>query len=241
MSGHSKWSTIKRAKGVTDARRSLVFTKYARIITVAVREGGKDPDMNFKLRLAIDKAKSVNMPNDNIERAIKSGAGELKGEQTKEVLYEGFGPGGVAVMAQTITDNTNRTAGDLRGIFQKFGGSMGGQNSVAWMFQMRGVIRLPLAALKEKSVDAVELGVIDAGAEDVNINDDQLTILTAPDKGKVVEQWLADQGIAGAPTVTELWPQTTVTIDEPIRQQLYRLLEALEDQPDVTDVYTNDA
>lgn len=240
MSGHSKWSTIKRQKAVTDARRSSVFTKLARLIAVAARAGGKDPAVNFRLRLAIDKAKAANMPNDNIDRAIKSGAGELSGGQTKEIVYEGFGPGGAAIIAQAVTDNPNRTAAEIRSIFQKLGGRLGTQNSVAWMFRLDGVVRLPLDHLAGKNMDEIELGLIDAGAEDIEVDGDRLRVGVAPEKLKTVGRWLDEHGLTGYQAATELRPETTVTLDKKTEQQLYRLLDALDEQPDVTNVYSND-
>lgn len=240
MSGHSKWSTIKRQKAVTDARRSSVFTKMGRLITIAVRTGGKDPSMNFRLRLAIDQAKNANMPNDNIERAIKSGAGELKGDQIKEVVYEGFGPGGAAVIVNGITDNSNRSVAEVRSVFQKFDGRLGAQNSVSWMFQLRGVIRIQLSQLGKKTVEDIELGIIDAGAEDVNVTADSIEATASPEQLKTIGQWLQAQGITGYEANTEFVPQTTVPLDQATRQSLYTLLEALDELPDVTDVFSND-
>lgn len=241
MSGHSKWSTIKRQKAVTDARRSTVFTKYGRLISVAARQGGPDPVMNFRLRLAIDKAKSVNMPNDNIERAIKAGAGENKEGQTKEVLYEGFGPGQVAIMVQAITDNSNRTAAEVRGVFTKHGGSMGGHNSVGWMFSPKGVIRVPPASLSGQPKEELELGLIDAGAEDVREDDQGVVIVTAPEHLHVLQDWLGAKGLAGLEAEVELVPGTTVTPDQAAQPKLYGLLEALDELDDVTNIYSNDA
>lgn len=238
MSGHSKWSTIKRQKAVTDSKRSAAFTKLARLITVAARIGGGDPDMNFRLRLAIDKAKAANVPNDNIERAIKSGTGEGKDTQTKDVLYEGFGPGGVAIMVEAITDNSNRTAAEVRGVFSKHGGSMGGQNSVGWMFERSGVAQIPLPA--PQSREALELELIDAGATDVRDDSGQLVITCAPELLMSIRQLLAKSGFT-AEADTEFLPTTTVTVDAATRENLYNLLGALDDLDDVTHVYSNDA
>ncbi len=188
MSGHSKWSTIKRQKAVTDSRRAAVFTKLGRLIAVAARAGGGDPVMNFRLRLAIDKARAANVPNDNIERAVKAGSGEEKEGQTKEIVYEGFGPGGVAVIVNALTDNPNRTASEVRTAFAKHGGSLGGQNSVAWMFRLRGVLAIPKDALPGADREALELSVIDAGADDVREEGDVLVIECPPDRLPALRQ-----------------------------------------------------
>jgi len=174
MSGHSKWSTIKRQKGAADAKRGALFTRLGNQITVAAREGGGDPEMNFKLKLAIDMAKAGNLPKENMERAIKRGTGELAGEKIEEIIYEGFGPDGVAIMLQALTDNRNRTSSAVKHLFSKFGGNLGGPKAVSWMFIKRGVLRTP-------QVDqALELALIDAGVEDILRDDEGVTILTQP-------------------------------------------------------------
>ncbi len=236
MSGHSKWSTIKRQKSVTDARRSVVFTKYARLISVAARLGGADPASNFRLRLAIDKAKAANLPNENIERAIRAGSGEGKEGQSKEMLYEGFGPGGVAILVQAITDNPNRTAAEVRSLLTKHGGSMGSHNSVGWMFTSKGVIRLPSAISEE-----LELGVIDAGAEDVRQEDGASIIMSSVDALESVKNWLADRGLASSEAEVELLPTTMVAVEEDVRLKLNDLLGALDELDDVTNIFTNEA
>lgn len=238
MSGHSKWSTIKRQKGITDSRRAAAFTKLGRQITVAARLGGGDPDMNFRLRLAIDKAKSANLPNDNIARAIKAGTGAGKDALTKDVLYEGFGPGGVAVLVEAITDNSNRTAAEVRGVFTQHGGSMGSHNSVGWMFALSGVTRLPLPAQASQK-EALELACIDAGATDVREEGDQLLVISAPDKITNISQILKDRGHSAAADI-EFMPTTTVEISDHDRQKLYVLLEALDDLDDATRISSNE-
>lgn len=238
MSGHSKWSTIKRQKAVTDAKRSAAFTKLARQITVATRLGGGDPTMNFRLRLAIDKAKAGNVPNDNIERAIQAGTGEGKEGQTKEMLYEGFGPGGVAILVEAITDNNNRTAAEIRGAMNKHGGTMGGQNSVSWMFSRSGVLRIPLSALGEK-LESVELAAIDAGATDVRAEGDQLLTLCPPERLKDVQGVLHESGLAAEADI-EFVPTTTAATDNAAREQLHVLLEILDALDDVTGVTSNE-
>lgn len=240
MSGHSKWSTIKRQKAVTDARRSAVFTKLGRLISVAARAGGADPVMNFRLRLAIDKARAANMPNHNIERAIEAGAGSGKEGQTKEVVYEGFGPGQVAIMVQAITDNSNRTSAEVRSVFTKHGGSMGGQNSVGWMFAPKGVARISSSALAGKSTDEFELAMIDQGADDVRHEDDTLVVTTPPEKLSPLQEYLRGQNISAEAEV-ELVPTTTVEVDERTQEKVYELLGALDELDDVTSVVSNDA
>src|SRR3990172_7325588 len=178
MSGHSKWSTIKRQKGVTDAKRSAVFTKVAREISVAARQGGGDPDANYRLRLAIEKARSVNMPADNIKRTIDKATGGGDAEQYEEIVYEGYGPGGVAVLVEAQTDNRNRTAAEVRSMFTKSGGQLAGSGAVAWQFEPRGLISVTRNGV---DVDEVALAAIDAGAEDFDTDDDDVvSIYTAP-------------------------------------------------------------
>src|SRR5260221_1519597 len=178
MSGHSKWSTIKRAKGVTDAKRSAIFTKVAREISVAARTGGGDPDANYRLRLAIEKARAVNMPADNIKRTIEKATGGGDAEQFEEIVYEGYGPGGVAVLVEAATDNRNRTAADVRSLFTKAGGQLAGSGAVAWQFEPRGLITVPS---NPGGADDVALAAIDAGADDVDTSDAELiAIYTSP-------------------------------------------------------------
>lgn len=239
MSGHSKWSTIKRQKGVADAKRSAVFGKLARQIAIAARDG-KDPDSNFRLRLAIDRARAVNMPNGNIDRAIKTGSGELKGDQMKEILYEGYGPGRVAILAQALTDNPNRTAGDIRSIFNKHGGSLGATNSVAWMFTRRGVARVPLAIISTPR-DTLELEAIDAGAEDVVESDGGVEFLTSPEKLFHLRDWLVAR-VGSVEQAEVVWvPNTTVDVADTDRSTLDQLLEHLDDHDDISSLYTNEA
>lgn len=238
MSGHSKWSTIKRQKGIADSRRSAVFTKLGRQITVAARLGGGDPVMNFRLRLAIDTAKAANLPNDNIERAIKAGTGEGKDSLTKEVLYEGFGPGGVAVMVEAITDNSNRTTAEVRNVFTKHGGSMGSHNSVGWMFALRGVTKIP-AAMEHQALEDLELQLIDAGADDVQEEGDLLIVLSPPEKVPAVRGML-EKITATVESAVEYVPTTTVDVDDSAREKLHILLEALDELDDVTRVTSNE-
>lgn len=238
MSGHSKWSTIKRQKAVTDSRRSAVFTKLGRLIAVAAREGGGDPAMNFKLRLAIDKAKAANVPNDNIDRAVKAGTGESRSDQTKEVLYEGFGPGQVAVLVEAITDNPNRAAAEMRQLFQKHGGSLGSMNSVAWMFARKGVIRLPLSTIVDR--DSFLLEAIDHGVDDSQESDESLVLTCPLEQTKSVQEWLIQTGKTPTSAGPEFVPTTTITVDEKTRVALFSFFEDLDDHPEVTAFFSND-
>ncbi len=238
MSGHSKWSTIKRQKGLTDTRRSAVFGKLARQIAGAARDG-RDPESNFRLRLAIDRARAANLPNQNIERAIQAGAGDLKGAQVKDVTYEGFGPGQVAILVQALTDNPNRTTAEIRNLFAKHGGSLGSINSVAWMFRLRGLIRLALAAVGGRR-EMIELGLIDAGADDVRVEGQDLVVETDPTKLAAVRDWLGGQGLAVTSANLEYIPTTTAQIDEPDRAQRFELLGALDQHDDVAAIFSNE-
>lgn len=236
MSGHSKWATIKRAKGATDAKRGQQFTKLARGIAIAAREGGGDPVTNFKLRLAIDKARSFNMPKDNIDRAIAHGTGEDKaGVVIEESLYEGFGPGKVGILVAAATDNKNRTAGDIKQIFSKNGGAIAGPGSVKWQFDHRGVIRV----LGDISED-VQLTLIDAGAEDFKKEDDHTVIYTAVPQLKSVTDVVRAQKFEPESSALEWVPKETVQIDDETHAQLDRLFEQLDEHDDVQDFYSNE-
>jgi YebC/PmpR family DNA-binding regulatory protein len=240
MSGHSKWSTIKRAKGANDAKRGALFTKLTRDITLAVRAGGGgDPDMNFRLRLAVDKAKSNNMPLDSITRAIKraSGEGGEEGEQLIEVTYEGYGPGGGAILLQALTTNRNRTAADVRSAFNKGGGSLGESGCVAWNFESKGIITIEVE--DQGRADELTLIAIDSEAEDVKYEDGILEIYTAPEGLQRVQQALENQGVELASSDISLVPKTTVALDEKASEQTLRLLDHLEELPDVQKAYTN--
>jgi YebC/PmpR family DNA-binding regulatory protein len=239
MSGHSKWATIKRKKGATDAKRGQLFTKMTREITVAAKEGGGDPDANFRLRLAIQRARAENMPADNIQRAIQRGSGAGDGAANyDEIIYEGYGPNGVAFLVQTLTDNRNRTVSEVRNIFTKGGGSLGEAGSVGWMFDQRGLI---LAEPKEgQSPDDIELAAIDAGAEDVHVDDEgQVEIVTAFNDLKNVQESLTAQDISVVNAERTMVPKTTMSLDDKGMEQVIRLMERLEDLDDVQTVYTN--
>jgi YebC/PmpR family DNA-binding regulatory protein len=236
MSGHSKWSQIKRQKGANDAKRGAVFTKIAREIAIAARAGGADPDANYRLRLAVDKARAVNMPADNIKRAIERATGGDKAEQFEEIVYEGYGPGGVAVLVEAATDNRNRTAADVRAIFTKAGGSLAGAGAVAWQFEQRGVISVPRQGVDG---DEVALAAIDAGASDVDMDLDPIEVTTEPADLETVRKGLEAAGIRIESAELTMQPRTTVEVDgHQVRQNL-RLIETLEDHDDVQRVTAN--
>lgn len=237
MSGHSKWSTIKRQKGVTDAKRSAVFTKVAREISVAARQGGGDPDANYRLRLAIEKARSVNMPADNIKRTIDKATGGGDAEQYEEIVYEGYGPGGVAVLVEAQTDNRNRTAAEVRSIFTKSGGQLAGSGAVAWQFEPRGLISVASNGI---DVDEVALAAIDAGAEDVDTDDDEMVeIYTSPGDLEAVRKALERAGVAVESAEATMIPKQHVDLDSSKARQALRLVELLEDVDDVQRVTAN--
>ena len=237
MAGHSKWANIKHRKAAQDAKRGQMFTKLARQITVAVKEGGPDPEMNFRLRLAIDKARSVNMPNDNIERAIARGVGGQDGDNYEEIVYEGYGPNGVAIMMDVLTDNRNRTAGDVRHVLSKYGGNLGESGCVAWMFNKKGLIVIE----KNESIDEDELmmAAIEAGAEDIEAETDVFKIETDPSSFSEVKEALAEAGYEFLVAEVSMVPQNSVPISEEESDKIEKLIEALEELDDVQQVYTN--
>jgi YebC/PmpR family DNA-binding regulatory protein len=239
MSGHSKWSTIKRAKGANDARRGALFTKLARDIALAVQQGGgADPDMNFRLRLAIDKARGNNMPADNIARAIKRGTGDSgEGDHFEEVIYEGYGPGGGAILLQALTSNRNRTAAEVRSTFSRGGGSLGESGCVAWNFETRGVVTVEVDS--ESRADELSLIAIDAGAEDIKYEDGLLEIYTSPDDLQAVQSALTNEGVTIASSEISLVPKTTIGLDGRAAEQTLKLLDHLEELSDVQKAYTN--
>jgi YebC/PmpR family DNA-binding regulatory protein len=236
MSGHSKWSTIKRQKGANDAKRGAVFTKIAREISIAARLGGGDPEANYRLRLAVDKARSVNMPSDNIKRAIEKATGGDKGADFEEIVYEGYGPGGVAVLVEAATDNRNRTAADVRAIFTKAGGSLAGAGAVAWQFEPLGLISVPREGADP---DEIALVAIDAGASDVDTEADPIEISTSPGDLEAVRKAMEAAGVKVESAELTMQPQSTVTIDgNDVRKNL-RMIENLEDHDDVQRVTAN--
>ncbi|MBI4743767.1 MAG: YebC/PmpR family DNA-binding transcriptional regulator [Actinobacteria bacterium] len=235
MSGHSKWSTIKHKKGKEDAKRGQIFSKLARAIIVAARTGGGNLEHNFTLETAIQKAKSYNMPNDTIERAIKKGTGELAGSAYEQIVYEGYGPAGVAVMVDVMTDNRNRTASDIRNIFGKSGGNLGTSGCVAWMFKKRGEILVNKDVEEEKLMSVV----LEAGAEDINEEKDHWEILTAPsDLNKVVKA-LEENNILFSNAELTMLPENVVKLEKNEAKKVLRLMNMLEDHDDVQDVYAN--
>ena len=238
MSGHSKWHNIQAKKGKADAQRGAVFTKIGREIAIAVREGGANPESNGKLRDIIAKAKANNMPNDNIQRSIKKASGELSNVVYEEITYEGYAPGGVAVIVDTISDNRNRTASDVRHCFAKYGGNLGTTGSVGFMFDERGV----LVVEREPGSDEDEMMMIalDAGAEDVKVEDDVFEILTAPADFSTVRENLEKQGFSFLSAEVQKIPQNTVEVTDPDTiQKIQKMLDLLEESDDVQNVYHN--
>lgn len=237
MSGHSKWSNIKNRKGKQDALRGKIFTKLARAITVAVREGGPDPDYNSTLATAIEKAKSQNMPNDNIERAIKTGMAAATGENFEAITYEGYGPSGTAFMVQCLTDNKNRTAADIRHYFSKYSGNLGTTGCVGYLFDRKGVISVESAGIDE---DELMMAALDAGAEDFEVQDDTYEITTAPEDFMTVLNGLKAAGYEDLKGDIMYIPQTYVKVeDEEALKNLDKLIDALEENDDVQEVYHN--
>jgi YebC/PmpR family DNA-binding regulatory protein len=236
MSGHSKWASIKRQKGATDAKRGALFTKLGNAITIAARAGGGDPATNFKLRIEIDKARAANLPKDNIERAIKRGTGEESKTQIEEVTYEGYGPGKVAIIVKGITDNKNRTISAVRQIFEKHGGTLGQSGAVSWMFDAKGVIRVNKAG---QSAEELELKAIDLGAQDLKEEGTELVIYTEPDKLQTVKDGLEKNNMAIEFAELDLVPQNYTKFDDAIKEKLMKLFEALDEDPDVSNYYSN--
>jgi YebC/PmpR family DNA-binding regulatory protein len=236
MSGHSKWSTIKRKKAATDAKRGQLFTRIAREITIAAREGGGDPDVNFRLRLVIDKAKQANMPKDNIERAIKRGTGELKGEALEEVLYEGYAPNGIALLLDTLTDNRNRAVADIRRILNRYGGKMAQSGAVSYLFEQQGFI---VAEVGDVDPEELALLAIDEGATDVNIEDNTLEVHTETKDFQKVKEALEEQGIAFSTAELIMTPLAMTELTEGDAFKVMRIIEMLEELDDVQQVYTN--
>ena len=237
MSGHSKWSTIKRKKGANDAKRGKIFTRLIKEITVAARGGGGDPDGNPRLRSAIAIAKAGNMPKDNISRAIKKGTGEIAGEVYEEILYEGYGPGGVAVLVECMTDNRNRTVADIRHYFAKSNGNLGESGCVAWMFDKKGLIQVDKDKYSEEEL--MDLA-IEAGAEDVIEEDSEFQVLAAPEDFDSVRNSMEESGVEFIEASLSMIPQNTVEVtEEKPARALLKLLESLEDHDDVQAVHAN--
>ena len=238
MSGHSKWSTIKHKKGAADAKRGKLFSKLARAIIVAAREGGADPAMNLALQNAIEKARSYSMPKDNIERAVARGAGsDGDADAYEPIVYEGYGPNGVALIVEALTDNRNRTASEVRHIFAKHDGNLGGSGSVAWLFERRGVVLVPTEGADE---DELVLAAADGGADDVEVDGSTFQVSSAPEALSAVREAIETAGFTIESVEVALVPKTTVTVDqEAAARKVLRLMDALEENDDVQDVYAN--
>lgn len=235
MSGHNKWSTIKHKKGAADAKRGKVFTKLIKEITVAAKLGGGDPDGNPRLRTAIDKAKAENMPKDNVERAIKKGVGGLEGVNYEEITYEGYGPGGTAVLVEVMTDNRNRTVSDVRSIFSKCNGNMGETGCVSWLFNQKGLLVFPEGTDFDKLFEAA----IEAGADDVTDEGDQIEVLTDPSSFNDVKAALEAAGFKADSAEVTMIPQTMVKLEGKQAEQMLKLMDRMEDNDDVQNVYAN--
>jgi len=238
MAGHSKWANIKRKKSKVDAQRGKLFTRLSKEIIVAARNGGPDPDNNMRLKAAIQKAKEANLPNENINRAIQKGAGEVEGAAYEEIVYEGYGPGGVAVLLEIMTDNRNRTAGEIRHIFSRYGGSLGETGCVAWMFDQKGLF---IVEKSDNNINEDDLMIIalEAGVEDFKTEDDSYEITTAPADFYKVKEVLEDKGLRLAMAEITMVPQTTINLSGNDADMMVKLLETLEDHDDVQNVYTN--
>lgn len=238
MSGHSKWSTIKRQKAATDAKRAAIFTKLANMITVAAREKGGNPDTNFTLRMAIEKAKAANMPKENIERAIKRGTGEAGGEQIQELIYEGFGPAKSQFIVKSLTDNKNRSAANIRHIFSKHGGAFG---NVSWNFEQKGTIRITNDELETKNLtdEDFELELIDAGAQDIIKEKEGMTIYTNIEDLAKVKKFLEEKNIKTETAEIEYVPKEIMAVSDEDKEKIEKFIADLEDCEDVADYYTN--
>ncbi len=236
MSGHSKWSTIKRAKGVADAKRGQLFTKLGREIEIAARDGGGDPGANFRLRLAVDKARQANMPKDNIERAVLRGTGKLKGASIEEIKFEGYGPQGTALIVEVLTDNRNRTVSDVRRAFSRHGGNLGETGSVAWLFERKGYISI---VPEDGEAEELALIAIDAGADDVKVDKDLVEVFTKGEDLPKIREALQQRNIPFTTAQLSWMPRTVVQLDEKATIQNMRLIDTLEELDDVQQVYSN--
>ncbi len=236
MSGHSKWASIKHKKGAVDAKRGKIFTKLIKEITVATRMGGKDPESNARLRTAIAAAKAENMPKENIERGIKKGTGELEGSTYEEAIYEGYGPGGVAVLVEVLTDNRNRAVAEVRHLFERHGGSLGAAGCVAWMFSQKGLIVLPRDQTDEERLFEVAL---EAGAEDIKEGEKEFEVVTEPSLFEQVKAAIEDAELTPILAEVTMIPKTTTDLEGKHAQQMLTLMEVLEDNDDVNHVYAN--
>ena len=236
MSGHSKWHTIKHKKGAADAKRGKIFTRLIKELTVAARAGGGDPDMNPRLRTVIAEAKQHNMPADNIKRAIRRGTGEEEGVNYEEVTYEGYGPGGVAILIETLTDNRNRTVGELRHMLSKHGGNLGETNSVAWMFDKKGLVTLAKDKVGEEALMAA---VLDAGADDLTADGENWEVVSGPDAHQAVLDAVKALGVEPDTAQIAMLPQNYVKLEGQQARQMLKLMESLEDHDDTKNVWSN--
>jgi YebC/PmpR family DNA-binding regulatory protein len=236
MSGHSKWHTIKHKKGAADAKRGKIFTRLIKELTVAARAGGGDPGMNPRLRTVLAEAKAQNMPAENIKRAIRRGTGEEEGLSYEEVTYEGYGPGGVAILVDTLTDNKNRTVGEIRHTFTKYGGNLGEANSVAWMFEKKGLVTVDKQKADE---EALMNAVLEAGADDMKDDGSQWEIVSAPDVHAAVVEAVKKLGVEPGTAQVAMLPQNYVKLEGKQAQQMLKLMEALEDHDDTRNVWSN--
>ena len=236
MSGHNKWAKIKRKKGVTDVKRGRIFTRIIKEITIAARDGGGSPQGNPRLRLAMEKAQAANMPADNIKRGIQKGTGELPGVSYEEVTYEGYGPGGIAIIIESVTDNKNRTVAEVRHLLDKYNGKFGATNSVSWMFHRKGLMYVAKSAFDEDKLLEI---ILEAGADDMKSDEEQYEIITAPENFATVKQTLESKGIKLENAEIQLIPENTVRIEGKDAEQVLKLVEALEDHEDVQHLYSN--
>ena len=236
MSGHNKWAKIKHKKAGTDAQRGKLFSRLIKEITIAARNGGADPNGNPRLRLAIQTAKSANMPADNIKRAVQRGTGELPGAVYEELTYEGYGPAGVALMVELVTDNKNRTVAEIRHILDRNNGKLAEAGSVAWMFQKKGSIEVPKSAIGEDDLLSI---ILEAGADDMRAEDDYYDITTSADTFEAVKKAIEDKGVTSSNASLQLLPQNTVRVEGKEAEQVLKLMEALEEHDDVQNVYAN--
>ncbi|MFH1652721.1 MAG: YebC/PmpR family DNA-binding transcriptional regulator [Pseudomonadota bacterium] len=235
MSGHSKWSTIKHKKGAADAKRGKLFSKLIKEVTIAARIGGGDPDANPRLRTAVDKARDANMPSDNIVRAIKKGTGELEGQAFEEIWFEGYGPGGVALLIETMTDNRNRTVAEIRYLLTKMNGNLGETGCVGWIFSKHGVLTFDKSIGEDKLMEIA----LEAGAQDIQADGDYLIVTTDPANFHKVKDAIEKTGLKPVQAEVSMTPQNTVKLDEGQAEKMIKLMEALEDHDDVQNVYAN--
>ncbi len=239
MSGHSKWAKLKHVKGILDAKKGVLFSKLSQMISVAARQGA-DPETNFKLRLAIEKAKQANMPRENVERAIKRGTGEIGGEKIEEVIYEVFGPGGSAIIIQAITDNKNRIMANLRRILNQYGGTLAGTNAVLWMFKRKGVIKIQKSNLKSQNEkEKIELSAIELGAEDIEEGAEELTIYIKPEELQKIKEGLEQKGLVVDYAEIEWFANSPIKISAEDQKKVDAIFAELDELPDVSDYYTN--